>query len=152
MTICRDTIPYIAASVIELEERGLLFTANIVFEDIWGASEERIKLLNIYEDQLSELVDFYFSHPELIPASLVDRKIEYIVDQQKKLNKLNKNVTRFCGAGEEMVAFDVNGEQYPCHRFIPCFNNNHETPREPVNQRSEWKPEICPTCVPKSTA
>ncbi|MCP4215578.1 MAG: 4Fe-4S cluster-binding domain-containing protein, partial [bacterium] len=36
MTIYAETIPYLADSIIEMEEMGLNFEANTVFEDIWG--------------------------------------------------------------------------------------------------------------------
>jgi uncharacterized protein len=42
MTICAETIPYVAESVIELEEMGLMFTANIAFEDFWGGPEKKM--------------------------------------------------------------------------------------------------------------
>ncbi len=36
MTISAESIPYVADSIIDLEEKRIPFTANIVFENIWG--------------------------------------------------------------------------------------------------------------------
>jgi uncharacterized protein len=36
MTISAENMRYVAESIIELEEKGIPFTANIVFENIWG--------------------------------------------------------------------------------------------------------------------
>lgn len=41
MTVSSETIPYVAESVIELEEMGLFFTANVGFEDMWGSDVEK---------------------------------------------------------------------------------------------------------------
>jgi len=142
MTIYEETLPYIAESVIDLEEKGLLFAANVVFEDIWGTGEKKEKLLELYEDQLSQLVDYYAARPHLVPVTLVDRKIEYLADSKKKAKK---NI-KFCGGGVQTVGMDVQGNEYPCHRFIPSFNDSYEPPPGPVNERSQWEPDICNDC------
>lgn len=144
MTIYEETIPHIADSIIELEEKGILFAANVVFENTWKSADEKRELLKIYEDQLSKLVDYYCAHTDLVPVSLVDKKIEYLADPKE--SKENKNFAKFCGAGVQTCAFDVNGEEYPSQRFIPSFNNHNTPPEGPVNERSQWQPEMCSQC------
>lgn len=145
MTIYKETIPFIAESIIELEEKDINFAANVVFENIWGTPREKENLLNLYNDQLSLLVDYYNDHPDLIPVSLVNRKIEYIITPEE-VNQPNKNRLKFCGAGDQSVAVDVDGTIYPCHRFISSYNNQCAVPKEPVNQRDKWEPESCQNC------
>lgn len=68
MTVCAETIPYVADSVIDLEEKGMNFTANIAFENFWGSHKEKEELLNIYEAQLERLVQYYIDNSQLYPV------------------------------------------------------------------------------------
>ena len=151
MTISAETIPHVADSIIEMEEMGLLFTANVVFEDVWGTPEQKSALLETYAQQLDRLVEYYAAHPHLFPATVVDRKLEaiYYSDDPRE------DCVRFCGAGHEMVMIDVDGNRYPCHRFSPWVTGR-PAPTEPINRQATWKPEkcdgcqlikICPTCA-----
>lgn len=146
MTVCAETIPYVADGVIELEEMGINFTANIGFEDFWGDRKEKKRLLAIYEEQLSRLVDFYAKRTDLypikpmlgpIPDSLGIPKLEYHKDD-------NSDV-RFCGAGHEMVVVDIDGKTYPCHRFLPWVSGRSVT-KTPLNCQKAWKPVECAQC------
>jgi len=141
MTISAETIPYVADSIIEMEEMGLLFTANVVFEDIWGTPEEKLALLETYAQQLDRLVEYYAAHPHLFAATIVDRKLEGIYSSDDS----RRDCVRFCGAGHEMVMIDVDGNCYPCHRFSPWVTGR-PAPTEPVNRQTSWKPERCAEC------
>jgi radical SAM protein with 4Fe4S-binding SPASM domain len=145
MTICADTIPYVAGGVIELEEMGLLFTANIGFEDQWGDEANQAKLLDIYEDQLSRLVDYYSQRPHLYPVSPLLTSFPVYLGLSKDGEMQDNSIKRFCGAGHEMVVIDVDGTKYPCHRFIPWVSNK-PAPKEKVNCQTAWKPTKCAQC------
>ncbi len=148
MTIGKENLPFLAESVIELESKGLYFSANIVFEDIWGNPEEKERLLSVYEDQLHVLVDFYSKRPDLFPVyPILTRTIEIYGQLNKsKSFHFDSECTRFCGAGHEMVMIDVDGESYPCHRFAPWVTKKSST-KEPVNRQSQWEgPEKCLSC------
>ncbi|MGD2093049.1 MAG: radical SAM protein [Candidatus Aminicenantes bacterium] len=147
MTICADTIPYVADSVIEMEEMGLNFTANVAFEDQWGDESKKAKLLEIYENQLFRLINYYDEHPHLYPVTpMLTAVPEYlgITSFSEKKEKKNK-ITRYCGAGHEMVVIDVDGNRYPCHRFIPWITNK-KAPSGDVNCQTAWKPDKCAQC------
>jgi uncharacterized protein len=145
MTICAETIPYVADSVIELEEMGLFFNANIAFEDFWGSPEQKEKLLDIYNEQLMRLVDYYSRHLQLFPVSnILDSLPEYLSIPEFG-QKREKDCTRFCGAGHEMVLVDVDGEVYPCHRFLPWVTGK-SAPKSLVNIQTHWKPDKCQKC------
>lgn len=145
MTIYAETIPYIADSIIELEEMGLYFTANIVFEDIWGEPERKKALLDIYREQLLRLVDYYVDHPHLEPVGpLLRRELEF-TNHYKPLKYLDSYCVRYCGAGHEMVMVDVDGSIYPCHRFAPWIAKR-PAPGLPPNRQKKWMPEKCTEC------
>jgi radical SAM protein with 4Fe4S-binding SPASM domain len=145
MTICAETIPHIADSVIEMEEMGLNFTANIGFEDQWGDEMNKEKLLYVYEEQLARLVEYYTERSDLHPVSpLISSVPEYLGIPNYGESK-QREIKRFCGAGHEMVAIDVDGKKYPCHRFVPWITNK-PAPKENVNCQNAWKPESCENC------
>jgi uncharacterized protein len=147
MTIYAETIPYLADSVIELEEMGLFFTANIAFEDFWGSPEQKEKLLDIYNDQLTTLVDYYSERPHLYPVSKILEALPiYLCIPEFRIYPANENdCTRFCGSGHEMVTVDVDGNVYPCHRFLPWITGKN-APGNPANSQSQWQPEECSNC------
>ena len=145
MTVCADTIPYVADSIIEMEEMGLNFTANIAFENHWGDESKKAKLLEIYEDQLFRLINYYVERPHLYPVTPMLTAIpEYL--GISSLNEMRTDkITRFCGAGHEMVVIDVDGKRYPCHRFLPWITNRN-VPKGDINCQTAWKPETCAQC------
>ncbi len=147
MTICADTIPYVADSVIELEEMGLFFTANIGFEDMWGDETNKKKLLRIYQEQLSRLVDYYSERPHLYPVSpLLTAVPDYLgLSDQGDAMRKKQDIKRFCGAGHEMVVVDIDGKTYPCHRFLPWVTGK-AAPSVPANCQEAWRPEGCAEC------
>ena len=145
MTICGDTIPYIADSVIELEEMGLHFTANLAFENFWGPPEEKKKLLDIYKEQLDRLVVYYVENSDLYPVfPMLGHFPSYLGIPGFAGSEVNDCV-RYCGAGHEMVVVDVDGEIYPCHRFLPWITGK-EAPKGLINRQTRWKPDECANC------
>lgn len=105
MTISKETLPYLAAGVIYLHSLGFEINNNFAYGIDWTDTEN----LGILQTELEKLIEFYLSHPEIEPCSLLDMKIEY----QSHLAK------KWCGVGTHMVVFDVDGEDYPCHAFLP---------------------------------
>lgn len=144
MTISAETIPFVADSIIELEEMGIPFSANVVFEDIWGAPDQKVALLNVYAQQLDRLVDYYVAHPELVPARVVDVRPEYI-SQERLSKEVSGDCVRWCGAGHEMMVVEVDGQRSPCHRFSPWITGL-PAPTDPVNYQTEWGPDMCAGC------
>jgi len=141
MTISAETIPHVADSIIDLEELGVLFSANVVFENIWGTPEQKAELLETYRQQLERLVEYYLCHPDLVPATLLNRRVEMI----NVGRPAGEECIRWCGAGHEMMVIGVDGGRYPCHRFMPWVTAR-EVPTGPVNHQASWRPEMCTNC------
>lgn len=144
MTICAETIPFVADSIIELEEMEIPFSANIVFEDIWGSPEQKEVLLDKYAEQLDRLVEYYATHPELFPARIVDHKLE-AASKQWVSGNISEDCIRWCGAGHEMVVIEVDGRRSPCHRFSPWVTGK-PAPTDLVNYQKAWEPKKCAEC------
>lgn len=142
-TICADTIHYTAESVIAMENLELFFSANIPFEDIWGDEESKKKYLEIYEDQLAILVDYYTDRLDLFPpAKILNYLLEYINFDEEPIKKID----RYCGAGKEMIMYDVQGKSFPCHRFSDWITGYDSSSDEFQSADVPWGPEKCSEC------
>jgi sulfatase maturation enzyme AslB (radical SAM superfamily) len=114
MTISSFTIPRLADSIIHIHELGMKPEANVVFEDVWGSTEEKSKLLDIYAKELDELVNYYLKNPELNVPRLLSHRIDLLGSgYEYGLEE------KYCGAGKYMSAVMPDGKEYPCHRFSP---------------------------------
>jgi radical SAM protein with 4Fe4S-binding SPASM domain len=145
MTISAETIPYVADSIIELEGMNIPFSANIVFEDIWGSPAHKAELLEIYSQQLERLVDYYVAHPDLFPARIVDIRPEFILDEVAS-RRVGEDCVRWCGSGHEMITVEVDGSRSPCHRYSPWITGKAPPDISQVNRQKVWKPEKCTQC------
>ena len=157
MTINAESIPYVAESVIHLEEMGLKFTANISHEDMWGQNKD--ELLAEYEHQLSLLVDFYAANSNLEPLDpILNSFPNYLGLDEITKKKRMKDFSQYCGAGFQTIAVDIDGTQYPCQRFIPWISGK-PAPGKDKFRKTPWKPKkcidcklllSCPTCIARN--
>ncbi len=115
-TFGSDDLKYLKDSIIHLWNLGMTDVhSNLVYEDVWKEGDPEI-----FEDQLKGLADYvidndlylnhsvsYF-HPRVgLPVSSGDRKVNR------------------CGAGYKSLAFDSEGNIYPCVHFIDmCLSDN----------------------------
>lgn len=158
MTICAETIPYLADSIIDMEEKGIFFSANVVFEDIWGDELEKKELLAEYEKQLYRLVEYYLENPHLFPPDPLFRRFpKHLRSEETCEDEKNhfKN-KRFCGSGIEMIAYDVDGNSYPCHRFVPVTSGKIPQKKLKLENTPTWMNvkcnkcdllPVCPSCI-----
>lgn len=149
MTISDKTLPHIAQGIIDLHEHGLYVSANLGYGIDWNDDNN----LNIFAEQLMILCDYYLSHPEKQPSTILDLGIEAI-------NPYNDYAIKYCGVGTQMTAYDVDGLSYPCHMFAPITLGNEKSQlARSLNLTSEFSPSlldekcrkcpvlsICPTC------
>lgn len=120
MTIGADMLGEVAQGIIEIIEMGLLVEANVVFEDVWGSGEARRQRLRTFARQLDRLVEYFTDRPDLDPPRLVSLGIADLENNRPRPD------AKWCGTGDYMVAVDVDGAEYPCHRFTPYGSNNAE--------------------------
>jgi radical SAM protein with 4Fe4S-binding SPASM domain len=148
MTICAETIPYMADSIIDMEEKGIYFSANVVFEDIWGDEQKKVKLLKEYENQLELLLDYYKKNSHLCPVEPLFRPFPHHLKNKESRDDAIKEFThkKFCGSGVEMIAYNVDGKAYPCHRFIPFISGKELTDDVQLKTDISWKTKKCENC------
>jgi radical SAM protein with 4Fe4S-binding SPASM domain len=113
MTVSRYSLPSLAQGVEFLHNLGFKVEGNLAYGVDWS-DKANIALI---ADQLDKLVFFYISHPEIDPSSFLSMAIQRVGQESIPLKK-------WCGAGTDMVAVDVDGQEYPCHMFQPLSLGN----------------------------
>ncbi|MDO9517686.1 MAG: radical SAM protein [Methanosarcinaceae archaeon] len=138
MTIGPQSISDCAAGIKHIHSLGFESTANLVFEDVWGDQEARRRYLQVFAEQLSELVAFYAENFALPRSTLIMPLIGNLSTNQ------NHPYERNCGLGKTITVIDIDGEEYPCHRFTPMSNNR---PLKKIDFGTvSVKPLKCATC------
>lgn len=108
MTVSRETLKNFADGVIYLHSYGFLISCNLAYGIDWSDKDNQ----HVLEKELMKLIDYYLEHPEIKPCSMLDDPISQIAYAEKQ-------ALRTCGAGWNMISYDVNGDSYPCQFFMP---------------------------------
>lgn len=145
MTISQHTLPYLAEGVIDMHNKGFLVSCNLAYQIDWSA-EENVRILN---RELMKLIDFYLEHPEIEPCSMLEMGFSNVA-------YFDNDAVRFCGAGEYMRSYDVDGKFYTCQFFMPLSVGNEkaqkakniEFPKDIIP--NELLDEKCRECIIKS--
>ncbi len=137
MTISQKTVSDLADGVIYLHERGIKeIRANLAEMIDW--SDEHY--LDIYGTQLRKLGNYYLMHQETKPCSLFDINFSSI---------LNNDTRKWCGAGTEMQAIDIDGRVYPCHLFFESVcgkEKSLESQKIDFNDPKQYISQTCASC------
>lgn len=150
MTVSPQTLGNLAEGVLFLQSKGFEVTCNLAYGIDWSNDT----FCQILERELSTLIAYYMDHPEVPICSMLDMGIEqlaYSAPAEK---------SRYCGAGIDMVAYDVDGTSYPCQMFMPLSAGSEKAERSKNIEFQEVIPAdildpkcrtcvinaICPTC------
>ena len=116
MTISPKTISMADKGIIDIVNKGFKLTANLAYGQIWDG----IDLRNQYRKALSRLVDFYLENPHLEVCNLVSLNLSTI-GKNILLNRPRIH-NKWCGAGQDMKCYSIDGTVYPCQMFNPSSN------------------------------
>lgn len=147
MTVNHRSLPYLADGIFSALALGFVVEANLVYEDVWGRDAVKEAHLRTLEHELARLVDFYAEYPAAVPPRIINLPVQ---------NCLRPFEGAWCGAGDAMVAVDLNGTRYPCHRFMELAGGRGLTLAEYCSHRTTPGDEspcdscpviaACPTC------
>lgn len=140
MTVNPDALPKMYADVMAIRDIGFLVNPSLAMEVPWDTAWAS----PILEEQLGLLVGYYLDHPELDPCPLVDLSPALLAYPGHVPHN------RACGAGVNIVAYDMNGNRYPCHSFITDFTKpyNAEEISSLFNElRTKNGLELSPRCA-----
>lgn len=107
MTISRKSLPYLAEGIIFIQNSGFTCSGSFAFGIDWKLEED----IPILERQLKVLSDYYIDNPDVPIADIINVKIENLTAPKEKNY-------RWCGAGKQMRAYDVDGNAFPCQSFM----------------------------------
>lgn len=113
MTISDKTLPFLAEGIMYLHKSGFKLTGNLAFGIDWSGQLH----INEFAKQLKILIEFYLENPQFEPSGPLAMGIELI-------NYENLEPQKWCGVGTHMVAIDVDGNEYPCHMFLPTISGD----------------------------
>ncbi|MEN8257626.1 MAG: radical SAM protein [Thermodesulfobacteriota bacterium] len=111
MTISPQTVPMIFEGIVHIMRQGLLVSANVPMEDIWGSPAEKAQVVDEFRRQIELLVDLFGQHLELPPPRLIDLAIGVV-------NLVQYQDRPWCGAGRAMMAHTSKGDTFPCSRYF----------------------------------
>lgn len=106
MTISRLTISNLADGIIFLHKHGFKVSCNNAYGIEWEESD-----YSIFAQELRKLADYYIENPDIEPCSIITMPIHNIAFKNK--------LTKWCGAGTNMICVDRTEKKYPCHTFMP---------------------------------
>ena len=139
MTVSRKTLPYLAQGVISLQGNGYRIASALAQGEDWSTEDART-----YYGQLVQLAEHYLSEDgaDLIPLNVLDRLVlltESPSDGQCK----------YCGSGDHMVTYDIDGKPYPCHMFTPPVLGEAAVSCEEIDLTSDEavRDPFCDTCA-----
>lgn len=108
MTISPETLSHLSECVIFAHKLHFDIDCNLAYGIDWSNSQN----IDLLEDELLKLIDFYLENPNIKPCSMLNETIN-------KIALKNEQAYRECGAGQHMRAYDVNGVCYGCQFFMP---------------------------------
>ena len=113
MTISPQTLPNLADGIRHIHSLGFELTANLAHGMSWTPS-----LIGLYRGELHKIAEYYLSDPQHKPCRVVNFNLTKIGMEalHPELKQLRR---KWCGAGEPMVCYAVNGKTYPCQLFAP---------------------------------
>ncbi|WP_321299252.1 radical SAM protein [Marinifilum fragile] len=116
MTTAPNTISRMFDNFLEIHKMGFLVNPSLAHEVDWSLEEH----LPLYAKELNKICQFYVENPKIEPSNNVALKLEYFSPEFIIKHK------RACGAGFNVLAFDVKGCKYPCHAFISDLTKKYE--------------------------
>ena len=109
MTVSQATLHSLADGVIYCHNLGFCHIACTL---ACGINWDDKSNYDVLKRELNKLIDFYVSHPEIEPCSLMDYHIENVA------LPINGYAQKYCGAGTRLKVYDTNGEAHPCQYFL----------------------------------
>ncbi len=138
MTISHLSLPSLAEGMIYLHKGGFQIQANFAYGVNW-ADKNNIAILT---KELGKLIEYYLKNPQITPCEFLSMPMQQVA-LKTNLGK------KWCGAGTDMTAVDVDGKEYPCHLFLPFASGSEISENAHIDWRNDesLQDENCKDCV-----
>ncbi len=108
MTLSKRTLPYLYEGIIHLHKLGFSPVADLAAVANYWDDED----FSIFETELEKVVKFYCDNEEYDICRMLDYDLRRVF--------IGKDVPfQYCGAGKNMITYDVDGNWYPCMALAP---------------------------------
>lgn len=108
MTISPATLPYLFENFMAIHTAGFIVNPSLAKEVSWDEQKDYM----LFAMEMKKLAAFYLEHPAEVPCELINIALENFAPE------VNVPFNRACGAGDNVIAYDVNGHAFPCHAFF----------------------------------
>lgn len=150
MTISEESVPYLAESIINLQEKGVRVNSSFA----GGVPPWESQSLDILKKQLEVLADYYNDHREWEPNNLLSINLLPVLEDREFIRA-------GCGLGESRITYDYDGQRYSCHLLSPLVLREEEVKKyEKMDTccgevtfhscKECVLDTICPTCIGNS--
>lgn len=121
-TMSKNSIPFMYESLKYMHETlGLVYISqNFIMEDAHLTEED----LHLFEDQFKLCIKYLLEHKDNLYWRMVDKYefAEHSLSKEEDFYNLGR-----CGSGS-MPCLGINGNYYPCFRWLPHTQKNHSSP------------------------
>ncbi len=108
MTLSKETLPYLYEGVAHLHKIGFSPVADLAAAANYWDDED----FAIFERELKKLVEFYCDNEQYEICRMLNYDLRRVF--------IGKDVPfQYCGAGKNMITYDVDGSWYPCMALAP---------------------------------
>lgn len=145
MTISPDMLPHLAEGVKHCHSLGFGVLCNLADGMDWKESSTAI-----LQEQLEELIQYYIEHKEYEPCSILKMPLLHVALSNRE------QFPKWCGCGDHIHAYDVDGNLFPCQLFMNLTAKNLPIPKiksiyschELMNKCQDCPiMGCCPTCM-----
>lgn len=124
LTLSPETLPYYAEGVISLMEQGYKIASSLAEGQQWRKGDELI-----YQKELEKIENYYLSHPE----KELEHPFNFLFKEYIEQRINNKIPYKNCGCGTTIAMYDIDGQLYPCHLFLPMVHGHNNVLNEIKN-------------------
>lgn len=139
MTVNPTELSHMFEDIMEIREMGFRINPSLAMEVKWDIEIAA----PIFTKQLELLIGYYMDNPDLEPCPLINLSPALLAYPESIPHN------KACGAGTNIIAYDMNGNRYPCHSFICDFNvpyNKKEIDCQFDNLNTKDGLELSPCC------
>jgi radical SAM protein with 4Fe4S-binding SPASM domain len=108
MTVSPESLPSLTEGIVALHGLGFGVLANFAYLCDWSDPNNE----TVLKRELRSLADYYLDHPGVKVSAMLDIPLHLMF-------KKHNDPVKWCGTGTHMVSIDSQGNEYPCHFFMP---------------------------------
>lgn len=110
MTISPDSVSRMMENYLYVKSLGFDTSLSLAQEVEWNNEQ-----LNIYQQELLKFIDYQLENPDIDLLPFFRYNIQKFAPRRHGVSRWN------CGAGYYEIAYDINGNFYPCHAYVSQF-------------------------------